>query len=354
MPIRKKPRLAGQAKTPTSAAVDGKTAEFGKSGGPTDRLEFAACWQCRNHPPLRHEVTPVNTSPTIDDRLKTRDASRRTDPLRPATTENRGDCAPGKPGPPLAAAFRRASAKSTDAVPSPSARRQRAQLPTFAPLLEEVELAGWSSHRHTLSGNFHDWLLLDDGRVLVTVGRTVGSELCDPVEAALVAQAAWTALRAHARHTSDAGTLLSLAAHTLWPLPHAQQQTEAAVALIDTLGGHVSLAVAGDCLAWRIRAATCEPLGGQQPPLGTDHNFPYRSYESQLCLRERLVLVADHPLLRTEKFVASIESDFTHLDAESHRRMTAPEALGLVRQRLEQHAQDDALTASSVAVIRRR
>lgn len=295
----------------------------------------------------------MNNSPTIHDRPSTRDAGRGTDPLRSAVTEMRGECATGKPGPPLAAVFRRSSAQSTDPVSS-AARRQRAQLPSFAPLLEEVELAGWSSHRQTLSGNFHDWLLLDDSRVLVTVGRTVGTELSDPVEAALVAQAAWTAVRAQARHSSDAGELLSLAAHTLWPLPAALQQCEVVVALIDTVGGHVSMAVAGDCLAWRVRAAACEPLGGQQPPLGTDHNFPYRSYESALCLRERLVMVADNPLLRTEKLVAAIESEFTHLDAETHRRMTAPEALGLVRHRLEQRSQDDALAAASAVVIRRR
>jgi len=295
----------------------------------------------------------VNTSPTIDDRTLTREPGRRTDPLRSVVTEKRDEHARGNPGPPLAAGFRGPAIMSLGAGPT-AARRQRAQLPTFAPLLEEVELAGWSSHRQAISGNFHDWLLLDDSRVLVTVGRAVGIELVDPIEAALVAQATWTAIRAHARHTSDAGTLLSLAAHTLWPLPAAGQQTEAAVALIDTMGGYVSVAVAGDCLAWRIRAATCEPLGGQQPPLGTDHNFPYRSYESELCLRERLVLVADNPLVRTEKLVASIESDFTHLDAETHRRMTAPEALGLVRQRLEHHSHDDPLAAASVAVIRRR
>lgn len=297
----------------------------------------------------------MNTSPTIYQRPHTRDAGCGTDPLQPALAEPRGARTPGRPGPPLAAAFRGSSAQSTtDAANSPAARRQRSQLPSFAPLLEEVELAGWSSHRQTLSGNFHDWMLLDDSRVLVTVGRTVGIELYDPVEAALVAQAAWMAIRAHARHISDAGELLSLAGHSLWPLPSNQQQTEVAIALIDTVGGHVSAAVAGNCLAWRIRAATCDPLGGQQPPLGTDLNFPYRSYESQLCLRERLVLVADNPLLRTEKLMAAIESDFTHLDAEAHRRMTAPEALGLVRHRLERYAQNDAMAAASVAVIRRR
>jgi hypothetical protein len=295
----------------------------------------------------------VNTFPTIDHRPHSRDAGRRTDPLRP-DRELRANPDGSQRGL-LPAIGMIVPAELPTGVALPAAvRRQRFQLPTHAPLLEEIELAGWSSHRQTLSGNFHDWLLLDDGRLLVTVGRTVGTELCDPIEAALVAQATWTAIRAHARHTSDAGTLLSLAARTLWPLPDAQQQTEAAVALMDTVGGRVSVAVAGDCLAWRVRAATCEPLGEQQPPLGTSNSFAFRSYEFELCLRERLVLVADNPLLRTEKLVAAIESDFTHLDAETHRRMAAPEALTLVRRRFEQRAQQDALAAVSLAVIRRR
>jgi hypothetical protein len=29
--------------------------------------------------------------------------------------------------------------------------------------MEEIELAGWSSHRRRLSGNFHDWMLLATG-----------------------------------------------------------------------------------------------------------------------------------------------------------------------------------------------
>jgi phosphoserine phosphatase RsbU/P len=288
--------------------------------------------------------------PTIDEHFIARDAGRRSDPLRPIAA----GAAAGKPGRPLAASFRGLSTEEDVAQSANAARRQRAQLPTFAPLLEELELAGWSSHRQALSGNFHDWLMLEDGQVLVMVGRTVGIELCDPTEAALVAQSTWSAIRAHARHTSDAGTLLSLAAQTMWPLPDAQQQIEVAVALMDTLGGHFSVAVAGDCLAWRVRAATLEPLGGHQPPLGTNHSVTYRSLDSQLSLRERLVLVADNPLLRTEKMVAAIESDFTHLDAETHRRMTAPEALGLVRRQFEGEANDDALAATSVAVIRRR
>jgi hypothetical protein len=296
----------------------------------------------------------VKTPPKINEHFIARDAGRSTDPLRPSAAGQRAASAVGKPGRPLAAVFRGTPADSCTPEFSTAIARQRAQLPTFAPLLEELELAGWSSHRQTLSGNFHDWMLLEDGRVLVMVGRTVGIDLCDPIAAALVAQATWAAIRAHARHTDDSGNLLTLAAQSLWPTPGSQQQTEVAVAILDAVGGQANVAVAGDCLAWRVRAAAFEPLGGQQPPLGTNHHIAYRSQECQLNLRERLVLVADNPLLRTDKMVAAIASDFTHIDAETHRRMTAPEALGLVRRQFEQNSCDDALAATSILVIRRR
>jgi hypothetical protein len=296
----------------------------------------------------------LNTRFPTNDPLFARDADRRTVPLRPAATGDRAAGTTAKAGRPRGASFRAAVPPSISPELSSAVARQRAQLPTFAPLLEEIELAGWSSHRHTLSGNFHDWLLLEDGRVLAMVGRTVGIDLSDPIAAALVAQSAWSAVRAHARHTRDAGQLLTLAAQSLWPTPGAQQQAEVAIAIVDSLGGHASIAVAGICLAWRVRAATLETLAGGQPPLGTNHTVAYRSQQYQLNLRERLVLVADNPLLRTEKIVAAIESDFTHLDAETHRRMTAPEALGLVRRQFEENSCDDALAATSIAVIRRR
>lgn len=287
---------------------------------------------------------------TFDKRPHALETGRGTDPLRLATAVAR---LAGTDSGTLEHGTAAASPGRTD--PSTAAvRRQRAQLPTFAPLLEEVELAGWSSHRRTLSGNFHDWMLVDDRRVLMTVGRTIGTADCGAVDAALVAQAAWTAIRAHARHTCDAGALLSLAASTLWPLPDDQQQAMVALALVDTMGGRVSLAVAGDCLAWRVRAATCEPLCDHQPPLGTSSTFPYLSHEIELRLRERLVLIADNPLLRTERMTTSIEAGFTHLDAETHRRMTAPDALGIVRRPYERAAGADPLAAVSIAVVRRR
>ena len=150
----------------------------------------------------------------------------------------------------------------------PAVARQSGQLPAFAPLLEELEIAGWSSHRGSLSGNFHDWLLLEGRMILVAVGQAVGESTSDLTESALVTQAAWASIRAHARHVRDAGQLLTLVGQTLWPMPNAAVEANLALAMIDTSDGHASLAMAGDCLAWKIRAATSEQFPVHQPPSG--------------------------------------------------------------------------------------
>src|SRR5207247_425834 len=67
-----------------------------------------------------------------------------------------------------------ADIKPTEMVSA--AAHQSAQLPGFAPLLEELEVAGWSSHRRALSGNFHDWMLLQQRTLLVMAGHATSAE----------------------------------------------------------------------------------------------------------------------------------------------------------------------------------
>jgi hypothetical protein len=240
------------------------------------------------------------------------------------------------------------------AAVSRAAERQRAQLPAFAPLLEELEIAGWSSHRWLMGGNFHDWLLVDNNRVLVTVGHATGSSAADPTEAALVAQAVWSTVRAHAFHAPDAGAILSRSAQTLWSAAAAATRACVAVAVVDTARGQASVALAGDCLAWRVRAASCDQLVIPQPLLGGVADFRYLSHSLQLSLRERLILAADNSLQRASKQATSIALSFSRLDAESHRRMTAADAVRLVRQNYEQLADTKTEVSASVAAIRRR
>ena len=258
----------------------------------------------------------------------------------------------------------RPSAKTADSefappIPTVSAAstRQSAQMPAFAPLLEELEVAGWSSHRRMLSGNFHDWLLLEDRMLLVMASQTVATEAneaIDPTEMALVAQGAWASIRSHAHHSRDAGTLLSLAGSSFWSNVGAELQAAVAVALVDLDGGHASVAMAGDCLALRIRAAGAEQIATRQPMLGADPHFSYLSHSVQLSLRERIVLMADEPLKRPAKMMSRIANSFSQLDAETHRRMLAADAIAVVRENYEPQNNECNRTAASIVAVRRR
>jgi hypothetical protein len=302
----------------------------------------------------------VTAATTLDEHLPTlpisaatlsrQEPGRRTDPLLPAPALALPQPSFGSQSATKSSKLKRRPSEG-NRTSSASRDRLRAQLPAFAPLLEELEIAGWSANRSRAAANFHDWLLLGSDRLLVTVGHAADPESRDPTESALVAQAAWAAIRAHAIHTRDAGTLLSLAGQSLWPTPAATVHAHLAIAIIDTLEGHATLAIAGDCLAWKIRAATSEQLAVRQPALGAAADCTYIAHSVELSLRERLILVADNPHHRPPKLAASIAATFAHLDAETHRRMLAVDAVTLLRRHYESPGPR---TPASIAAVRRR
>jgi hypothetical protein len=235
--------------------------------------------------------------------------------------------------------------------------RQSAQFPAFAPLLEELEVAGWSSHRRMLSGNFHDWMMLENQTMMVVAGQAVAMrsvEFADPLEAAMVAQGAWATIRSQAHHASDAGTLLSLAARSLWTNVGENIQVEAAVAVVDLEGGHCSVAIAGDCLALRVQAGCCEQIAARQPMLGAISDFTYLGYSVSLAMRERIVLMADDARRRPVDMMAKLAGSFAKLDANAHRKLMAADAIAMVREERDQAAESGERAAASIVAVRRR
>jgi hypothetical protein len=295
----------------------------------------------------------VSGTSTFDEsiqlQLQLQTAGRGTNPLRSVATEAKPDAHRR-----LGSIPQTELSAAASSITAPAIARQSAQLPTFAPLLDELEIAGWSSHRRMLSGNFHDWLMIEGRTILAIAGHAVGPESIDNVEAALVAQAAWATIRAHASRAQDAGELLSLAANSLWRTTGESVQTAVVVAMLDTVEGHATIAMAGDCLVWRIRAAKLEQLAIRQPLLGGATNFNYASQFLQLSLRERLLFVADNPTQRPTKLAATVARSFGRLDAESHRRMVAADALAVVRNQYQQIATDVASPSASIVAVRRR
>ena len=131
-------------------------------------------------------------------------------------------------------------------------------------------------------------------------------------------------------------------------------QASIAVAIVDLDGGHASVAAAGDCLALKIRAAGSEQIVVNQPAVGADCEYMYPAHSIQLSLRERIVLVADESVRRPAKLAANIMGEFAKLDAESHRRMMAADAVGLVRQCYDAEKAAQERPSVSIVAVRRR
>jgi hypothetical protein len=297
----------------------------------------------------------VTGTSAIDDYtvLQIQEAGRSTDSPLPILTRVRATTLPS----PQTKKVGASRIDTAPMAPSSAAVRQNAQLPAFAPLLEELEVAGWSSHRKMLSGNFHDWSIIEGRTLLAMAGQATvvqPTDTIDPIEAALVAQGAWASIRSHAHHAGDAGTLLSLAAQSLWPATNTGLQASVAVALVDLDGGHASVAVAGDCLALKIRATGCDHIATRQPALCADADFMYLSHSIQISLRERILLIADEPLRRPAKLMTKITGSFSRLDAEAHRRMMAADAISLVRESYEQPGDENGRLTASIVAVRRR
>ncbi|MCH2116155.1 MAG: serine/threonine-protein phosphatase [Pirellulales bacterium] len=230
-------------------------------------------------------------------------------------------------------------------------QRRRHQLPAFAPLLEEFEIAGWSSHRDELAGNFHDWLPLADGSVLVALGKAVESATGDPIDAALVAQSIWTSIRSHAMHTDNAGTIASLVSKTWGSGSIGGAAASVAIGIVAPTGGRIRVAVAGHCLAIRVRAATCETLPTHKFPVGTQPATHYPCQQFELRPRERFVLFTAINATAAMTIENLIERHFSNVSAESHRKMTATETLKHLRSAAEK--MDDAASTSGLVVRRR-
>src|SRR5207247_8122474 len=96
-------------------------------------------------------------------------------------------------------------AKNCDKQFEIAARWQQDRLPSIAPLLDDYEVAGWTQQADHVGGDYHDWSVLADGRLALTVGDADGTLL----DAALGAAALHAAVKSHVAYQHGAGELLT-------------------------------------------------------------------------------------------------------------------------------------------------
>ncbi len=230
-------------------------------------------------------------------------------------------------------------------------RLQQNQLPRIAPHVEGWEVGGWTTQAGSVGGDFHDWWVNHEGRLMVAVGDCLDGGL----DAALCASSLQATLRAIGGHDAvEPNMLLERASRALWTGSAGDQYASLFCASIDTDSGNCHFAAAGHMGALVFNRDGWERLTAPSMALGIAPGASYLPREMVLEVGDVLVAVSDgvHDALDssgrpwTMAGIAAVLRDHLHLDANT--------LADIVRDRLEAHATATDAADRTVLVVKRR
>ncbi|WP_040352955.1 PP2C family protein-serine/threonine phosphatase [Blastopirellula marina] len=158
------------------------------------------------------------------------------------------------------------------------AAQQDHQLPHVKPLLEGWDLAGWTEQAEQAGGDFHDWSMLDDGALAITVGDSDGRQM----EAAMMAGQLASAVKSHGRYAPDARTLVNRVNHTFWSTSAGDRFASLAYGVIHPDTGLIEIANAGETCGLLITPDGWEELWEMSFLLGARTDVDPRFLERRL------------------------------------------------------------------------
>lgn len=160
------------------------------------------------------------------------------------------------------------------------ARMLEDHVPTTAPELEGWEVGGSLNPGSGPRGDFYDWFVRPDGRLVVGVGQAAGGG----ISAALVASEVRTALRSHAFYHAHPRDILNEVNRTIRAASPGDAQVGLACMVIDPETGLTETAVAGDVGLMLIRSGRRRTLSRFSPPIGESDTPDFHA--ARLDLRE--------------------------------------------------------------------
>jgi len=221
---------------------------------------------------------------------------------------------------------------------------QRNRLPRIKPLLENWEIAGWTSQGDGLGGDFHDWFVLPDGSLAVAVGDAQGRMF----EAALTAAGLHTALKSHANYRHTAQQMLNRINETLWTASAGDQFASMFYAVIQPEGGEIQYASAGHLYAAVVGDSLRKLPVDEGVPLGTQPDAEYSSSHDELTTGELLVVLSEG-LKRT---LTSAGNRHLWRQIRRYRDCSADDLVDRVRSFLETHADEAVVDDQTVLVVK--
>ena len=168
-------------------------------------------------------------------------------------------------------------------------RMQRNQIPSISPLVDDWDLAGWTSQGEAVGGDFHDWFTLPDGRVAFAVGDAMDGGVAAALAAGTV-KAAW---RSHSQYQRDAESLLRQVNLTLWTSSAGDAFASLLSGLLETATGQIRWATAGNLSILHLHSGGWRSLTSQSPPLGTSPEASFPERQQLLQPGEALLIFTD-------------------------------------------------------------
>jgi serine phosphatase RsbU (regulator of sigma subunit) len=180
------------------------------------------------------------------------------------------------------------SAKTQEQHSDSVARWQSDRLPSIAPLLDDYEVAGWTRQATEIGGDFHDWSILPDGQLALSVASAHGRTM----ERALGAASLQPTIKSHAAYRHTAVELVSRVNESMLAGSAGDQRASLAYALVDPSRGDLDLALAGNVTAMLICLDDRQIIAADCPQLGASPDAEFRRVKTALVTGQILVLLS--------------------------------------------------------------
>jgi phosphoserine phosphatase RsbU/P len=243
-----------------------------------------------------------------------------------------------------------ANAKHSDKQLEVAARWQQDRLPSVVPLIPQFEISGWTQQASNVGGDFHDWTVLPDGRLALSVGDTQGA----PLQAGLNAAAVQAALRAHLGYRHSAAQLLSRLNDTLWQGSAGDQFASFGYVIINPETGEAELALAGSVAAVVIRPENRDIYAADGAPLGTGIEPPIKALTLTIEPGECLVLLSSGVRSATDQAGLRIGEAVMGATLRRHLHEPAESLAGWLRRLLDKAGASHPTEDRTVLVCKRR
>lgn len=227
---------------------------------------------------------------------------------------------------------------------------QQDRQPQIEPLLDDWQLAGWTSQADSLGGDFFDWSILPDGNLAVAVAGAQGTM----IEAGLSAASLHGAMKSHGCYSHNARQMLDRLNETLWTASAGDQFASMFYGLVHPEIGKLDFASAGHALAFLLRGNTCRVITHDSLPLGSQPETDYKPHRKTLKPGDALLMVS--PGVRETLEQDGQPLDVADVAAAMHGTLSAPaeEIVQRMRDFISSRSSEKTLYDHTILVMRRR